>query len=350
MRIRRDNALLLADDARWVWAFLAAVALSLAMVSQASGRSRAKPRITDFKLAGPAAPSGIMRGPGGKMWFVEDLQYSRHFASKIGTVTPSGKFTLYDSPHSGALQALTRGPDGNVWFSESSDRNYLGKITPTGSVTEVPVSVGASGMTLGPDGNFWMTTGNKIARVTPAGTVTTFRLPRTSVPRQIVRGPDGNLWFTMITIAARAWHSIGRITPQGKIKLFRIPTFNADPAGLTAGPDHSLWFSENQGQKIGRVSTTGKFKEFRIHVPGTHPGPIVAGPDGNIWFGDSGTSTIGRLTPSSGRVVEYAIPTKGGGLYGLAVGPHRTLWYTEQVPNPNGFGLRGRIGRVRLPR
>ena len=102
--------------------------------------------------------------------------------------------------------------------------------------------------------------------------------------------------------------------------------------------------------KIGRIGTSGKFREFRIPYPDAHPGAVVAGPDGNVWFTDSGTDALGRITPS-GKVTEFALPRPPDppGLYGLAVGAHRTLWYTEQYENPHGFGMRGRICRVQLP-
>jgi virginiamycin B lyase len=54
-------------------------------------------------------------------------------------------------------------------------------------------------ITEGPDGNLWFTewSGNKIGRITPSGTVTEFTIPTAaSSPNGIVAGPDGNIWFT----------------------------------------------------------------------------------------------------------------------------------------------------------
>ena len=87
-------------------------------------RDRGSPRY----LSGPAAPWDITRGADGDMWFVEDLQYSKSYSSKLGRITPSGKLTLYPSPHSGSLESITRGPDGNAWFIEGAESTYLGKI------------------------------------------------------------------------------------------------------------------------------------------------------------------------------------------------------------------------------
>jgi streptogramin lyase len=127
---------------RRLWAVLvtlcgAPVMATLVVGGTAVARSaRSQPAITEFKLAGPAAPWDITQGSDGNMWFVEDLQYSDSYRSKIGVVTPSGRITLYGSPHSGALSAEARGPGGNTWFLEAADETYLGKITPKGVITE----------------------------------------------------------------------------------------------------------------------------------------------------------------------------------------------------------------------
>ena len=61
-------------------------------------------------------------------------------------------------------------PDGNLWFTEFI-ANKIGRITPTGTITEFNVPTSSSdpiGITAGPDGNLWFTerSGNKLGRVT----------------------------------------------------------------------------------------------------------------------------------------------------------------------------------------
>jgi virginiamycin B lyase len=54
---------------------------------------------------------------------------------------------------------VTKGPDGNIWFTES-DPDYIGKITPTRTITEyaVPTANGETwGITVGPDKELWFT-------------------------------------------------------------------------------------------------------------------------------------------------------------------------------------------------
>jgi len=96
------------------------------------------------------------------------------------------------------------------------------------------VNSGPSGITAGPDGNLWFTEidASKIGRITPSGTITEFPTPTAhSAPAGITAGPDGNLWFTEF----EEGDNIGRITTSGTITEFPIPTANSAPFGITAG-------------------------------------------------------------------------------------------------------------------
>src|SRR5579864_840162 len=77
--------------------------------------------------------------------------------------------------------SATLGPDGNVWFVDVS-RGVVGKITPAGAITQLPMpavpSGGAQTIAAGPDGNIWVLAGGVggsqpdwILRVSTAGVV-----------------------------------------------------------------------------------------------------------------------------------------------------------------------------------
>src|SRR5579859_3901061 len=53
---------------------------------------------------------------------------------------------------------ITSGPDGNLWFAEFA-ANQIGRITPTGTVTEYPLPSGiqVEAVITGPDDNLWIT-------------------------------------------------------------------------------------------------------------------------------------------------------------------------------------------------
>ena len=68
-------------------------------------------------------------------------------------------------------QGITLGPDDNLWFTESNP-SKIGRITPSGQITQFPLSdhsSAPSGITAGPDGNLWFTESRarKIARIAP---------------------------------------------------------------------------------------------------------------------------------------------------------------------------------------
>ena len=136
-----------------------------------------------------------------------------------------------------------------------------------------------------------------------------------SLPAGITAGPDGALWFT-----ESLGDKIGRITTSGTITEYPVPTPSSQPNGITAGPDGALWFAETQGGKIGRITTQGSISEY----PATNNGSIVAGPDGALWFPEQ--DAIGRIT-TDGTVTNFAVPDRINGVGdAITVGPDGALW------------------------
>jgi len=194
-----------------------------------------------------------------------------------------------------------------------------------------------AGITTGPDGAIWFTeeNGNRISRITTAGTVTNqFPLAAGSLPAEIVTGPDGRLWFTQ-----SGRNKIGAITTGGAISEYPPGGTNLDaPAdGITVGPDGALWFTEfatSGTSRVGRITTAGTVTEFSL-PSGSEPGDITAGPDGRLWFTQAGTTaTLNRVgaVDGAGNVSHY--PSTGGldDPSGITVSAG-TLWFTEHGAN-----------------
>src|SRR5262245_7913108 len=59
------------------------------------------------------------------------------------------------------------------------------------------------------------------------------------------------------------------------ISEFPIPTQGSNPAGIAAGADGNLWFTEVVGNKIGRIATDGTIAEFAIPTPLSEPTSIT---------------------------------------------------------------------------
>jgi streptogramin lyase len=251
-----------------------------------------------------------------------------------------------------------RNPNRNLWFTEVSG-NRIGRITPTGEITEYPLpqpNSGPGGIVVGPDGNLWFTElmGNRIGRITPTGEITEYSLPADTTPPDspsfvtpsgpywITRGPDGNLWFTEM----RGDHSkIGCITSGGEITEYPLPGAGTDagtniPANVTVGPDGNLWFTEMGS--IGRITTAGSapsgaITEYPMPLVTAvqNLGGIVTGPDGNLWFAETTTNGIGRVT-TEGVFNDYPIPMPNSGPATIALGPDGNLWFTESQGNRIG--------------
>ncbi|WP_442816076.1 virginiamycin B lyase family protein [Streptosporangium sp. NBC_01810] len=70
-----------------------------------------------------------------------------------------------------------------------------------------------------------------------------------SQPAHIATGPDGAVWFT-----ESAGNKIGRITTAGTINEYALPTVVSGPFDITAGPDDNLWLTEDYVDKIAIVT------------------------------------------------------------------------------------------------
>jgi virginiamycin B lyase len=273
------------------------------------GRTTPSGEMTTFDVGAPLT-GGMAVAPDGAIWFTSAYQ--------IGRLAPQGSVTLYDvdtdfpelSP--GLVAAL----DGSIWFV---DREQIGRLSPVEEVTDYTLPnehANPEGIAIGPDGNVWFTEylGNAIGRIIPSGEITEFPLAppesgAVSNPigiRGIAAGPDGNLWFTEERRA-----EIGRIAPDGHITEFALQFPNAQPASpvtqpfaITAGPDGYMWFTDLAVNAIGRITTSGQVAEFALpagvgipahQIGSSLPLGITAGPDGNIWFGESNRAAVGRV-------------------------------------------------------
>lgn len=71
--------------------------------------------------------------------------------------------------HNSGPMEITTGLDGNLWFTENT-AGRIGRITPTGTITEFSLSLsenGSSGITAGPGGTIWFLRGEATLQTTP---------------------------------------------------------------------------------------------------------------------------------------------------------------------------------------
>ena len=212
------------------------------VVSQVGRISTDGMTIMEFAISTFA--SDITAGPDGNVWFTEPASSSIGRISVDGTMLNEFALPSADQPY-----GITLGPDGNLWFTaQGSDNSKVGRISSDGgSIAEfdVPLFLGdysvPGTITLGPDGNLWIAGGNYVGRVTPTGTVTVFPASFAASAASIARIADGNLWFT-------DEGALGRITPAGVITAF----VNLGGTELTGGPDGNIWLLQTFPAEVVR--------------------------------------------------------------------------------------------------
>jgi len=291
--------------------------------------------ITEFPvLTATSQPNAITSGPDGNLWFTEQL------AHKIGKITPTGTVTEY--PAEGF--DITAGPDGAggkaLWFTGG------GRITTGGAATQFATLAG-NNITTGPDGNLWLALNNGIARVSPsdpANSKVVFpTVEHVTTTYSVATGSDGNLWFIELDHNNANPDHTGRIA---RIDLTKLSGCDAQPTkcitefpvpggeaavgvSLAAGPDGALW---SAGGKVNRITTGGTITQFNsVATFGqTH---ITGGPDGAVWY--TATGKIVRVS-TSGAATEIPVSAKFNHPRGITTGPDGNIWFCDLDGNSIG--------------
>jgi streptogramin lyase len=215
------------------------------------------------------------------------------------------------------LSNIVAGPDGALWFNEQNGF-AVGRITTAGVVTEFPVprasySANGDGPTtiVSSGGNLWTlaNVGSTIDEVSIAGTVTQRYANLNQSATNLAPDSAGGVWATSLAGAGGGSVSGGLFRvdpPAGAVRNYRNPEF------------------------------TGQFQ----------PVPIVAGPKGTVWFADGGAAI--REVSNAGTMT--AIPIHGSGpmvVTSIAFDRQGDLWFTEYVPG-GGFvaSTKGAIGEI----
>jgi len=249
----------------------------------------------------PFPPLQVATGPEGDLWYPA----RGNMSDGIVRVTPDGHVAYFalPQPESGS-EAIALGPDGNFWFTEYF-KDRIGRMTPSGEITEFPVGSRPLGITSGPDGNLWFAGGAKVGRITPAGRVTEFAAPRDGALGPIVAGPDGRLWFRTEAPA------IGRLTPSGLASEIKLPSPERNLLGLAPGPEGAVWYSSAGDPPCeGGGGTCMAFEPRHSGVIGrVKPGPLSvaikkASPAaGTHWVSITLTCEGGRASSSCAGIV-----------------------------------------------
>jgi virginiamycin B lyase len=266
-------------------------------VATDTGLTRMAPDGTVTGTYTSPAPSNLTLGPDGALWF--SALASTGDGAALGRMTTAGVYTEHPiAERNAAIGGIVAGADGNLWFSQSlgpTHRIVRMKLS-SGTMTEFPGPTVAPGaMAWGPDGNVWFAEGaGHIGRVTPAGAVTEMPVQGTATRLAFAPGlPTG-----FYVAAGQA----GRITPASGLGMATSAVFsqglapNADNQDIALGADGNGWFTETLNGKIARVKPSGQIDEFTtgIALRGM-PHAIIAGPGTTLWFSDIFNGRIGRI-------------------------------------------------------
>jgi virginiamycin B lyase len=298
--------------------------------------------VTEFALpTGVYLGGGIAAGPDGALWFTAQ----KGNVSQIGRLTTSGSYSEFGGltdPRPGypGPRDITAGPDGRLWFTEF-DANKIGAITTDGVVTEYATGLtsgaGPNQITAGPDGRLWFTewSAGKIGAITTAGKITEYALANShSEPYGITPGPYGDIWFT-----EHRGQAIGRITTDGAITEHGLDVDYA-PLGAITRVGSTLWFTDSYSNRIGKFDIDDHLPFAEWFGPALHSyglAGITAGPDGALWFTDGASRFIGRMT--TGGLITNAIklPSPDSAPRDIVSGPDGALWFTAS-DNPSKIG------------
>jgi virginiamycin B lyase len=265
------------------------------------------------------------------------LYFTEQNASKIGKMGTGGSLTEYATKTANAKPAgIIRGLDNNIWFGEGAGNVGTFNIS-SNAVTEYAVGTAVGYLTNGPGTTtmyFTEPVANAIGNITTGGVVgTAVPIPTANAqPLGITTGPDLNVWFTESTVA-----KIGQLNPTtGTITEFPIsPATN--PTKIVVGPDSAMWFTENiaGGPKLGRLSTTFQYSEYPLTGAKSATG-LTVGADGNFYFLDPTANEVGRFVVSSQQTAEYPVSTANAGLTDAVLGPDSRIYFTEFNGNKIG--------------
>jgi virginiamycin B lyase len=329
-------------------------------------------KVAEFPVLSPGAFSLAMTaGADGNVWFSEMSVggSTTSVPTKIGRITSAGTVTEFPlSVQNAVVESIVKGSDGNVWYLRTGSPTStpgavtpyaIGRISPTGVMTEFSITEVGEVLTVGPDGALWFTElasggahqlAGKIGRITVSGEISEFPLPTAGVlPGLITTGADGALWFTTAAMNQTApVIGIGRITTAGVVTMFPLPPMAGRASSLVSGPDGNLWLTEPPANKglaphLARVTPAGAYTEFPLKGAGQGAVGLAAGPDGALWAG--GVGLIERFTVA-GVESSIALPDPNYQVIALTAGPNGTLWFSEVSSNSGAPGTTGKIGRI----
>ena len=138
-------------------------------------------------------------------------------------------------------------------------------------------------------------------------------------------------------------------TTFGAVTEYRLPSVDRWPDAVTAAPDGSVWFAEQEVPGVAHLyPNNGTLVEYAWpgyptpKPPDCLPSASVSGIavwNGRVWAADQFSNTIIGIDPNGGPVQVVNTTGKADFPYWLAVGPDDALWFTSN-------NTPARLGRI----
>jgi streptogramin lyase len=299
---------------------------------------------------GATGYGGAAASPDGRsVWFA--------MARSLARVDVNGQVRHVPVPY--PPESLAFGKDGRLYTpvccTLSGDEAVMA-VTTAGAVSVyVPPSKDLinDGVTLGPDGNIWVSESTHVAKITPSGTFTEYKItlpPNSNANNEsgIAAGPNGTVWFPIVD--DNLSHPTGYLarihTANGHIDQMSVPCFNGYPLVLGADGNFYERCPAPNSSQIGilRVSPAGHQRLYQdpYGVSGFGGQVMTTTPNGLIWaitFQTSGfPSWLSALDPKSGKVQVHQPPAGLAPLSTIAQGPGQDIWaLSQEIPDVGIF-------------
>src|SRR5579871_4325511 len=138
-------------------------------------------------------------------------------------------------------------------------------------------------------------------------------IPLSCIPRYEERGQSSVRRLSLpITVTVMIGCCLSAVAPSHAdgspiIIEYATPSATSSPQGIVVGPDGEIWYAETAAGKIAVQRPNQSAVEFSL-PNGGQPNILKVASDG-IWFTDGKNAAIGRLSPASGEIVEYPVPS-----------------------------------------
>jgi streptogramin lyase len=265
---------------------------------------------------------------------------SAALAAPVGTLKQFKVPTANSQP-----RAITNAPDGNRWFTEGTEFTSapakIARITPAGSITEFAPEV-ADGCNVciitdiaqGPGGILYITS-NDPTLMRFAVATQSFATP---VPMPNTGALGGNLAVSATDVWITDFNNdvVWRYRlSDGQFTSFPV----SDPADVAVDVAGNAWFTQPGDVNAPGTSNIGRIDAATGAVTTTPttdgsttvaPRSITVAADGQVWFTARFTpQAAGRLDPSNNSVTLF--PVANTGPSGIAASPDGTVWFTQET-------------------